>query len=102
MARKSNKQKFVEYLFNEIETDELYWKEIKSALYVEKILHIQNNTPTQLYDTIKYMAETYWDYQINNVSPELTKEELITDMGEVLDTPLIKSLTSYLNSITVL
>lgn len=101
MARKSNKQKFVEYLFNDIETDE-YWKEIKSALYVEKILHMENNTTTQLYDTIKYMAETYWTYQINNVSAELTKEELITDMGEVLDTPLIKSLTSYLNTITVL
>lgn len=101
MARKSNRQKFVEYLFNDIETDD-YWKELKSALYVEKILHIENNQQTHLYDTIKYMAETYWDYQINNVSSELTKEELITDMGEVLDTPLIKSLTSYLNTITVL
>lgn len=101
MGRKSKKQQFVEYLFRDIENDP-YWEDLKSALYVEKILNFTRNEPLLLHNTIKYEAETYWDYQTTCVSPELTKEELITDMGDVLDTELINKLKTSLNLNTVL
>ena len=101
MGRKSKKQLFVEYVFKDIENDP-YWKDIKAALYAERILHLTKNEPLLLYETIKYETESYWDYQLNFVDPQLTKEELITDMGDVLDTPLINKLKDSLNSTTVI
>lgn len=101
MGRKSKKQLFVEYVFKDIE-NEPHWEDLKSALYVERILNYTRNEPLLLHNTIKYEAETYWDYQTTCVSPTLTKEELITDMGDVLNTELINKLKTSLNLNTVL
>lgn len=101
MGRKSKKQQFVEYVFRDIENDP-YWEDLKSALYVERILNFTRNEPLLLHNTIRYETETFYEYQTTCVSPDLTKEELITCMGDVLDTELINQLKKSLNLNTVL
>ena len=101
MGRKSKKQQFVEYVFRDIENDP-YWEDLKSALYVERILNVTRNEPLLLHNTIRYETETFYEYQTTCVSPDLTKEELITCMGDVLDTELINQLKKSLNLNTVL
>jgi len=101
MGRKSKKQQFVEYVFRDIE-NEPYWEDLKSALYVERILNFTRNEPLLLHNTIRYETETFYEYQTTCVSPDLTKEELITCMGDVLDTELINQLKKSLNLNTVL
>ena len=101
MGRKSKKQLFVEYVFKDIENDPS-WEDLKSALYVERIINFTRNEPLLLHNTIKYEAETFWEYQTTFVSPDITKEELITCIGDVLDTELINKLKTSLNLNTVL
>ena len=43
----------------------------------------------------------YWDYQ-QSVDSNITKEELINEMGDLFDTDLINKLTDSLYNTTVL
>lgn len=98
-GRKSNRQKFIEYVFNDIETNST-WDKLKIALYKESILHYKTNSPKWLYDTITNYSGTYWDFMNQNIKH--TKEELITDMGYVLEGPVIDKILDGLDKITVL
>ena len=99
MGRKTNRQRFIEYVLNDIENDN-YWAKLKTALYKETILHYKNNSPRWLYDTITNYTGDYWDYMNQNVKH--TKEELITDMGNVLEGPIIDKILEGLDNLTVL
>ena len=96
MGRPTKRTQFVKRLLKEIEDGE--YPEIRTALYKEYILHLTTNSPRWLYDTIVSTATQYWDY-MNSREPKNDIEELITDMGFVLDDiPLIDKLIEGLNS----
>lgn len=88
MGRPSRKTLFIRALLKEIETQP-EWETYKVALYKEYILHLTTNEPRWMYDTIIDDAASYWDYMTKEVDPTLTPEELITDMGDYLDSPII-------------
>ena len=67
------------------------WVDYREALYKEYILHMKNGTPRWLYEHIQEIAAMYWDYETGKC-PELTKEELLCDMKEVLDDELTRKL----------
>lgn len=91
MGRPTKRQVFVRALIKDIET-EPGWVDYREAIYKEYILHLKNGTPRWLYEHIKEEAGMYWDYQINEVDPTLTKEELLCDMKEILDDELTRKL----------
>lgn len=93
MGRPSKKTLFLKELLKDIETEPT-WEEYKLALYKEYILHLTTGEPRWIYDTIIKEASSYWDYMLSK-DPTYTKEELLTDMGDVVDTPLVlKSMES--------
>lgn len=101
MGRYTKKQKFIHLLKSELENTDSY-SPLKVSLYKEYIQHLTTNQPRWLYDTVITAAESYWDYMITNVDRTLTPEELITDMGEVLDTPVIRKMIDSLDNVKVL
>lgn len=101
MGRPTKKQVFIRTLLHEMETDSA-WSDFRTALYKEYILHINEGTPRWLYDTIIEHASSYWDYMINNVDKNLSPEELITDMGDILENPVTDKMIQSLKDETVL
>lgn len=101
MGRPTRKTVFVRRLLEEIET-EAAWEEYRTAIYKEYILHLTTGEPRWLYDAIVREAEHYWDYMTTNVDRTLTPEELVTDMGEVIDGPLVKKTLETLNKTRLL
>ncbi len=99
MGRPTKRTQFVKRLFNDIETEPT-WETYKDALYKEYILHLTTGSPRWLYDHLKYTAESYWDYMNQSISYDI--EELITDMGDVLDTPITRKLIEGLTGETAL
>ena len=87
-------------LLKEIETDPGY-TEFKDALYKEYILHLTTGTPTWMLDSILAQCDFYYDFMMTR-DPNLTPEELITDMGDYLDTPVILKTMEQLNNTTVI
>ena len=63
--------------------------------------HLKHNKPTLLYDALVSLMDYYWDYQ-QSVDSNITKEELINEMGDLFDTDLINKLTDSLYNTTVL
>lgn len=103
MGRKTKKQKFIDYVLYDIQTGEITgdWHKLKTALYVEQIQHLKQNKPTLLYDALVSLMDYYWDYQ-QSVDSNITKEELINEIGDLFDTDLIHKLTDSLYNTTVL
>ncbi len=101
MGRPSKKTLFKRALLNSIETDDT-WIDFRLALYKEYILHLTTGEPRWMYDSLLAQADSYWDYMTTNVDPTLTPEELITDMGEYYDTPIIQKTMESIKNTTVL
>ena len=101
MGRPTKKQQFINYLFKEIETED-GWLTYSVALYKEALLNHKIGWPRLLYRHIAEVAGCYWDYQINEVDSDLTKEELVTDMGDVLDDKLTRKLIYKYTGVTAL
>ena len=103
MGRKTKKQQFIDYVLYDIQTGEITgdWHKLKTELYVEQIQHLKQNKPTLLYDALVSLMDYYWDYQ-QSVDSNITKEELINEMGDLFDTDLINKLTDSLYNTTVL
>lgn len=99
MGRPTKRTQFIKALFKDIETEPT-WQTYKDALYKEYILHLTTGSPRWLYDHLKYTAESYWDYMNQSISYDI--EELITDMGDVLDTPITRKLIEGLTGETAL
>lgn len=99
MGRPTKRTQFIKRLFKDIETDP-WWQTYKDALYKEYILHLTTGSPRWLYDHIKHTAESYWDYMNQSINYDI--EELITDMGDVLDTPITRKLIEGLTGETTL
>lgn len=101
MGRPTKKQVFIKTLIKEIESEPA-WEDYKDALYKEYIIYLTTNSPRWLYDHLLHTAESYWDYMTTQVDPHLQPEELITDMGDVLDTPITRKLIEGLTGVTAL
>ena len=101
MGRPSKKTLFKRALLNSIETDSC-WEDFRNALYKEYVIHLTKGEPRWMYNEIIAQADSYWDYMTKEVSPDLTPEELITDMGEYLDTPIIVKTMESIKNHTVL
>lgn len=101
MGRPTKKSQFLKMLFQDIE-QEPTWELYRIPLYKEYIQHINQGTPRWLYDHLYHLAEEYWDYMTTEVDPHLQPEELVTDMGDVLDTPITRKLIEGLTGEKVL
>lgn len=100
MGRPSKRTIFKKMLLNEIETDPT-WESFRTALYKEYILHLTTGEPRWMYDSLLAQADAYWIYMTTQVDPNLTPEELITDMGDYYDTPIITKTMESLKNTTV-
>ena len=100
MGRPTKRQQFVTYLFKEIETEE-GWRDYRDAIYKELLINQKCGWPRLLYNHLINLAELYWDCMTSEC-PDLTKEELIADMGDVLDDKLTRKLIEKYTGITAL
>lgn len=100
MARPTKKTQFKKLLLHTIETDPT-WEPFRMALYKEYIIHLTTGEPRWMYDSLLQQADSYWDYMIHNVDSSLTPEELITDMGEYYDTPIIQKTMECIKDTTL-
>lgn len=101
MGRPTKKTQFKKALLKAIETEPT-WEDFKTALYKEYILHLTTGEPRWMFDSLLAQADSYYDYMISNVDSTLTPEELITDMGEYYDTPIITKTMEAIKDTTVM
>ena len=100
MGRPSKKTLFKRLLLKEIETDTT-WEPFRTALDKEYIIHLTTGEPRWMYDSLLAQADSYWDYMTTKVDSTLTPEELVTDMGEYYDTPIITKTMEAVKDTTV-
>lgn len=101
MGRPTKKTQFKKALLKAIETEPT-WDDFKTALYKEYITHLTTGEPRWMFDSLLAQADSYYDYMTTRVDPSLTPQELITDMGEYVDTPIITKTMESIKDSTVL
>lgn len=100
MPRPTKREQFRRTFLNDIETNPTY-DTMREAIYKELILHNKTGEPRWLYDTVLSSALSYYDYIIQQ-DRTLTPEEIITDLGDYVETDLTKKMIEGLSNITVL
>jgi hypothetical protein len=100
MARKSNKQKFIEELLQQVETDPQYL-ELRSALYKEFILHLMMGKPRRLYDNFVENASFSYDYHKEVLNDPDPRSSLIGHMT-VISSDLMENAIKEVNKLKVL
>ena len=100
MGRPTKKQQFINYAFKSIETEDR-WIEYRDAIYKEALINQKTEFPRTLYNHIIWLLGTHWDW-MQEIDPHHTKEEVITDIAEVLDDTLAKRMIERYKQATVL
>lgn len=99
MGRPTKKQTFLRMLFDDIEEEG--WEEYQIALYKEEIIDLKTHKGRPFYDYLMSQASSWWDIQVE-IDPKVQPEEILTEMGDVLDTPVTRKFIFQLDPVSVL
>lgn len=100
MARKSNKQKYLEELLHQIETNPNYI-DLRSALYKEYILHLTEGKPRILYDHYIDQALFLYNYYKDVLKDPDPQSSITSDMN-ILVSDVLQDVIKSTNDLNVL
>lgn len=100
MARKSNKQKYLEELLLQIETNPNYI-DLRSALYKEYILHLTQGKPRTIYNHYVDDAIFCYNYYKDVMKDPDPRTTIINDLN-IIVSDLMKDAIKSTNDLNVL
>lgn len=100
MGRPTKRQQFLDYAIHYLETEDR-WIEFRDAMYKEALISQKTGFPRTLYNHIIWILGVHWDW-MQEIDPHHTKEEVITDIAEVLDDTLARRMVERYKDVTAL